>query len=80
MLSILFIVEDLLNIFGDSWTVSAGKRRIMANGMDIVLIAISFIYYFLSCSNAQWCNIIGSLIIILKLIRAYKVRLNGVVE
>lgn len=73
IISIFFIVEDLFNILGDSWSSTSGKRRMLVNGMDILLVGVSFIYYFLPCTVEKWCKLIETIIILCKIVRSYKV-------
>ena len=74
--SLLFISEDLLNILGDSWSVSSGRRRILYNAFDILLNVASLVYYFVPCYTERSCRIIGSMIVLLKFVRGIEVIVN----
>lgn len=71
--SILFAVEDLLNIVGDSVVTQSGQRRIVINMIDILLIVLSIVYYFIPCPTDRFCRIMGSILVLFKFIRSYKV-------
>lgn len=68
-----FILEDLLNICGENWKRKSGVRRILFSIIDIVILAAIFVFYFINFTSSRVDKIVGSVLVLLKFVRSFKV-------
>lgn len=68
-----FILEDVLNILGENWKRNSGVRRIIFSILDIIILAMIFIFYFIHFTSSRVDKIVGSLLVLLKFVRSFKV-------
>ena len=66
-------MEDILNICGESWKRKSGVRRTIFSIIDIVILTAFFVFYFFTVTNSRVDKIIGSVLVLLKFVRSFKV-------
>lgn len=68
-----FILEDILNICGESWKRKSGVRRTLFSIIDIVILTAIFVFYFINFTSSRVDKIVGSVLVLLKFVRSFKV-------
>lgn len=66
-------MEDILNICGESWKRKSGVRRTLFSIIDIVILTAIFVFYFINFTSSRVQKIVGSLLVLLKFVRSFKV-------
>lgn len=67
------MAEDVLSIFGENWSTERGLTRVIVFLVDIMILSMIYMYFVFDFASEHNARIWGSLIIIAKIVRSYKV-------
>lgn len=73
VLTTLFVAEDVLSIYGENWSTERGLTRVIFFLVDILILSMIYMYFVFDFASEHNARIWGSLIIIAKMVRSYKV-------
>ena len=67
------MAEDVLSIYGENWSTERGLTRVIFFLVDILILSMIYMYFVFDFASEHNARIWGSLIIIAKMVRSYKV-------